>query len=179
VIHHHPNHCRRCGTGLSGDDPEPLRHQVWEIPPITLEVIEHQLHRLSCPRCGTSTCAELPPGVETSGYGLRLSGLVGMLGASYPLSIRKVQTLLDQLLGVRMSTGALLKIRQRISDVLADPVAEALAVARSQPVVHMMRPAPEQLPQHRPLMVLPSGVAGLGDRHAQSSGIQGHLSHKR
>jgi transposase len=36
-----------------------------------------------------------------------------------------------------MSTGALLKIRQRISDVLAAPVAEALAVARSQPVVHM------------------------------------------
>ena len=35
-----------------------------------------------------------------------------------------------------MSTGALLKIRQRISDVLAAPVAEALAVARSQPVVH-------------------------------------------
>src|SRR6266446_5398026 len=26
-----PAECRRCGTKLSGKDPEPLRHQVWEL----------------------------------------------------------------------------------------------------------------------------------------------------
>ena len=25
-----PSACRRCGTRLSGDDSQPLRHQVWE-----------------------------------------------------------------------------------------------------------------------------------------------------
>jgi hypothetical protein len=38
--------CRRCGTLLRGDDPDPVRHQVLEIPPITLKVLEHRLHRL-------------------------------------------------------------------------------------------------------------------------------------
>ena len=29
-----PTECRRCGAKLSGSDPEPLRHQVWELPEI-------------------------------------------------------------------------------------------------------------------------------------------------
>ena len=28
-----PTQCRRCGTKLAGCDTEPLRHQVWELPP--------------------------------------------------------------------------------------------------------------------------------------------------
>ena len=39
VVDHHPDTCRRCGTLLQGDDPEPLRHQVIDIPPITAELI--------------------------------------------------------------------------------------------------------------------------------------------
>ncbi len=34
-----------------GTDPEPLRHQVWEIPEIEPLVTEYQLHRLTCPGC--------------------------------------------------------------------------------------------------------------------------------
>jgi transposase len=30
-----PEQCRRCGAKLSGNDPEPLRHQVWEVPATT------------------------------------------------------------------------------------------------------------------------------------------------
>jgi transposase len=52
-----PTECRRCGGDLPGDDPEPLRHQVWEMPPIKPQVIEYQRHRLPCPCCGETTCA--------------------------------------------------------------------------------------------------------------------------
>jgi hypothetical protein len=45
VVEHHPDSCRRCGTLLRGDDPDPVRHQVLEIPPITLKGLEHRLHR--------------------------------------------------------------------------------------------------------------------------------------
>src|SRR6266478_9384983 len=44
-----PETCRRCGEPLVGSDPEPLRHQVWEIPEIKPLVTEYQLHRLTCP----------------------------------------------------------------------------------------------------------------------------------
>jgi transposase len=137
VEDHHPQHCRRCGTHLQGEDLEPLRHQVIEIPPITPLVIEHRLHRLICPCCGTSTCAELPAEVEPSRYGPRLSALVGLLGSAFPLSFGRTQALLDQLLGVEISRGAIATIRERLSAALQHPDEEALEVARQQPVAYV------------------------------------------
>jgi transposase len=137
MVEHHPDACRRCGTLLLGDDPEPLRHQVIEIPPITPVVIEHRLHRLVCPCCSTSTCAPLPADVEASRYGPRLSALVGLLGSAFPLSFSKTQALLDQLLGVEISRGAIAAIRQRLSAALEHPTSEALQAARQQPVAYV------------------------------------------
>lgn len=137
VVEHHPEACRRCGTLLQGNDPEPLRHQVIEIPPITPLVIEHRRHRLVCPCCSTSTCASLPMDVEPSRYGPRLSALVGLLGSAFPLSFSKTQALLDQLLGVEISRGAIARVRQRLSAALAQPMAEALDAARRQPVAYV------------------------------------------
>ena len=137
VVEHHPDACRRCGTLLQGEDPDPLRHQVIEIPPITPLVIEHRLHRLVCPCCSTSTCATLPADVEASHYGPRLSALVGLLGSAFPLSFSKTQALLDQLLGVEISRGAIATIRQRMSAALEQPMQEALDFARQQPVAYV------------------------------------------
>ena len=137
VVEHHPDACRHCGTLLQGEDPAPVRHQVIEIPPITPLVIEHRLHRLVCPCCSTSTCASLPADVEASRYGPRLSALVGLLGSAFPLSFSKTQALLDQLLGVEISRGAIASIRERISATLEQPMQEALAFARQQPVAYV------------------------------------------
>src|SRR6185295_1586560 len=41
-----PTECRKCGKALAGIDPEPLRHQVWELPEIKPIVTEYQRHRL-------------------------------------------------------------------------------------------------------------------------------------
>ena len=136
VVEHHPDACRRCGTLLHGEDPEPWRRTAIEIPPITPIVIEHRLHRLVCPCCSTSTCAPLPANVEASLYGPRLSALVGLLGSAFPLSFSKTQALLDQLLGIEISRGAIARVRQRLSAALAQPMAEALDAARQQPVAY-------------------------------------------
>jgi len=50
-----PMYCRRCGAALRGSDAQPLRHQELEIPPVTAEVTEYQLHRLVCGQCGRTT----------------------------------------------------------------------------------------------------------------------------
>src|SRR3954463_11840828 len=47
-----PSSCRRCGRGLSGEDPDPLIHQVAELPRVEPIVDEYRLHRLDCPGCG-------------------------------------------------------------------------------------------------------------------------------
>jgi transposase len=62
---------------------------------------------------------------------------VGLLGSAFPLSFSKTQALLDQLLGVEISRGAIAAIRQRLSAALAEPMAQALQAARQQPVAYV------------------------------------------
>ena len=137
VIPHFPTTCRGCGEALSGKDPEPLRHQVVDIPKIVPFVVEHQLHRLVCPCCCTTTTAELPVGVESGGFGPQLSALVGLVGGTYHLSHRKVQGVLEQVMGIQISTGAINKIRCRLSEALAQAVEEVKAAIRREQVAHM------------------------------------------
>ncbi len=42
-----PSACRRCGHALTGADPQPLRHQVLELPAFRPDVTEYHLHRLA------------------------------------------------------------------------------------------------------------------------------------
>jgi transposase len=70
---------------LHGEDPTPLIHQVAELPKIEPMVDEYRLHRLSCPDCGTITCATLPAGVPSGGYGPYLQAVLATLAGAYRL----------------------------------------------------------------------------------------------
>ena len=83
--------CRKCGGPLAGVDPEPLRHQVWELPEIHPVVTEYRRHRLVCP-CGVSTCGGLPPGVPTGQAGPRPPGrltVVTMVLGAHQITMRE------------------------------------------------------------------------------------------
>src|SRR5262245_44028766 len=84
-----PTDCRRCGQALLGDDPTPLVHQVAELPRIEPLVDEYRLHRLACPRCGITTCATLPAGVPTGGFGPYLQAVLSTLAGGDRLSKRQ------------------------------------------------------------------------------------------
>jgi transposase len=40
-----PAACRHCQQPLHGDDPQPLRHQVWDVPPVRPIVTEYHRHQ--------------------------------------------------------------------------------------------------------------------------------------
>jgi len=80
-----PAQCRRCRHPLVGDDAEPLRHQVAELPPVEPEVHEYRLHRLSCPHCRTVSCGALPDGVPRTSLCAR--HVVKVRGASPPRAV--------------------------------------------------------------------------------------------
>jgi transposase len=130
-----PDACRRCGTKLSGSDPEPLRHQVWEVPPIKPDVTEYQRHRLQCPCCGETTCAPLPPGVPQSQAGPRLVALVALLMGCFRQSKRRVAFFLEQVLGQPCSTGWVVKLQNQATAALAGPYQELADQLPSQEIL--------------------------------------------
>ncbi len=119
-----PTECRRCGTKLTGSDPQPLRHQVWELPPIKPHVTEYQRHRLICQRCGESTCASLPPGVPPSQAGPRLVALAALLMGCFKQSKRRVALFLEQVLDQPCSPGWVVKLQDQATAALAPAYAE-------------------------------------------------------
>jgi transposase len=128
-----PSACRQCGHALSGSDPEPLRHQVIELPVFRPDVTEYQLHRLRCAGCGRTTCATLPAGVPAGGQGPRLQGTVALLTGAYRLSKRQVDSLCADVLGVPLSAGQVCALEADTVAATAAVVAELRAYVKEQP----------------------------------------------
>jgi transposase len=132
VIRCKPTQCRRCGAALHGDDPQPLRHQVLEVPPVTPEVSESQLHRLVCVQCGITTCGRLPPGVSPASYGPRLASVVALCSGAYRMSKRMVVSFCAEVLGVPLALGAVCEVEQTVAQALDAPVQAARTYVQTQ-----------------------------------------------
>ena len=131
-----PKGCRGCGDALSGIDPEPLVHQVFEVPRLAAYADEYHLHRLYCPRCGITTQGPLPVGVPSTGLGPRLEAMLGVLSGKYRLSKRLLAELCADAFDIDISIGAVCDAQQRVSDAVAEPAAEAHEAIQVAAVVH-------------------------------------------
>lgn len=137
-VHHvKPDVCRDCGHALAGEDPEPYRHQVTEIPPVVAEVTEYRLHSLACPACGTETRAQLPNGVPQGAFGPRLQAMVSLLSGRYHLSKRDTSELMADFFQADMGLGSVPALEQRTSNAISEPVDEAREYVKTQAVVNM------------------------------------------
>ncbi len=128
-----PPACRKCGHDLHGEDLQPRRHQVAEIPPFQPEVTEYRLHRLTCTQCGTRTCASLPAGVPSGGFGPRLQAVLAVLAGGYRLGKRPIRQLAHDLFGLSISTGMVAKLERSTAAALESPMAELKEYVRTQP----------------------------------------------
>jgi transposase len=129
-----PTRCRRCDRPLTGDDPQPLRHQVLELPPLRPLVLEYRRHRLCCPGCGTSTCADLPAGVPTGTTGPRLQALLAVLTGVYRLSKRQAEQLCEDLFHLPLCAGQICALEQQTTAALELVVAEVRRHVQTQSV---------------------------------------------
>jgi transposase len=132
-----PARCAGRGASLQGEDPEPVRHQVADIPPVRPDVDESRLHRLTCSGCGTTTRAERPAGVPTGPFGPRLRAILTMFAGSYRLAKRPIQQLASDLFGLEISLGMIPKLERRAAEILEPVVAEVAAAIVAAPSAHI------------------------------------------
>ena len=134
IIDVRPEQCGQCGTLLLGEDPEPERHQVTELPRITPVVTEYRRHCLWCVACGRRTQAPWPATMPGGRFGPRVQATVGYLTGRIGASQREAQDILATLCQTDVSVGGVGALEQAVSAALAVPVAEAQTYVQRQPV---------------------------------------------
>ena len=141
IVDHYPHACGGCGREFGEDERRSGRrfgrHQIAELPPISVLVVEHRTQRLRCPECKTKTVAELPPKVGGSAFGARLQAAIVTLTARHRISRREASKLASDLFGIGLSTGAVDAICQRASAALAGPYSDLRDWILSQPALHV------------------------------------------
>jgi transposase len=141
IVDHYPDACGGCGRRFDDEQRRPGgrfgRHQVCELPPISVILTEHRTHQLRCRHCLARTSARLPELLACSPFGLRLQAAVVTLTARHRISRRGICELALDLFGVTLSSGTVDAICQRASDALAGPHCQLQDWVLDQDAVHV------------------------------------------
>jgi transposase len=136
--HFVPNECRNCHAPLPSEagpnDPEPKRFQTIELPPITVQVTEHQAHARTCQSCGEVTEAAIPAHIRAHSVGPRLTATLSYLTGCHGVSKRDVEEIADTVFGAPIALGTVANLEQEVSDALVPAHEEALAAVRQAKV---------------------------------------------
>jgi len=131
-----PKQCEKCAAKLTGTDPDPRRHYVFELPKVEPYVTEFSRHALECtqPGCGHLTRAPLPAGVPTRIFGPSVAAFTSYFMGVHKLGKRGAAEALHDLYGLPISVGAVVDCQQETSAALAVPYEEIVAHAQAAPV---------------------------------------------
>jgi transposase len=133
---HFPEQCPCCGEALAEvAATEVERRQVFDLPPVQVEVTEHQVGTKQCPRCGCATRGEFPAWVtQPVQYGFALLSLLVYLVVFQMLPWKRTRELIADLYGVEIGGGTLATAVERCFAGLAETAArirEAIRQAKA------------------------------------------------
>ena len=130
--------CHGCGASLVNSPVADWEvRQVHDIPPLQLEVTEHQCEVKSCPNCGSLNRGQFPSEVQQSvQYGVHLQSLMVYLMELQLLPSQRVCELLSEVFGIEVSEGTLYNVRTRCFEALAASEVEIQQALLTADVVH-------------------------------------------
>jgi transposase len=113
-VEHEPGRCDGCGAGLA-DAPQVgvERRQVFDLPPMRVQVTEHQLVARRC-GCGVVSSGRAPAGVDSPvQYGPRIAAIILYLYVGQFLSKHRTASALAELFGTPVSAGTVAAVSAR------------------------------------------------------------------
>ena len=144
------------------------RHQWIELPEIQMQVKHVVLKKAQCSSCGSWVKAQLPIEYQT-GYGPRFSALVAELSGIQGISRQAVESFIQDVFDVPISTGAIQNVIDRVSQALL-PVHEAIGAAvRGSAVNHVDETSWQQAGAIKWLWTMTNCVASFFIVHSHRS----------
>jgi len=134
VIDLKPTGCDQCGALLLGEDAQPVRRQVTELPRVEPAVTEYRQHTLTCLACGAQTQAEWPSDLPSGSFGPRAQATIGYLAGRMGVSQRDVEEVMQTVFHTDISLGSIPAQEDQVSAALAAPVQEAQTYVQQHPV---------------------------------------------
>jgi transposase len=138
IVEHTVERCGRCGSSLpEGSRIDERCRQVFDIPPITVEVTEHRSEVKQCSCCGELNEGEFPVDVtHPTQYGPRLKS-IGLYLKNYALlPYERSGELLKDLFGTPISVGTLTSINHKAGDRVGEVVERIRETLTEEPVGH-------------------------------------------
>lgn len=113
---HSPKTCSGCQTSLEDIAAVDVdKRQVFDIPPISVTVTEHQAETKVCPCCGKRNQAEFPEGVKAfTQYGNRVKALAAYFLHQHFIPFERVSQLFEDLFGIPLSPGTCTNMDRRL-----------------------------------------------------------------
>jgi transposase len=130
--------CQRCGHRIADEasiDVE--KRQVFDIPPVQMEVTEHQAEIKPCPHCGHLNKTAFPKQVKAPvQYGPRLKAIAVYLRQYQLLPYKRTRELFRDLFSTDLSEGTLTNITDTCSELLQHPIDQILKLLEQSSVVN-------------------------------------------
>lgn len=135
MVTHRPATCRACGCALAASEAAglgPERRQVFDLPPLHLQVTEHRVAQVACPGCGAVNVGAFPPGVsQATQYGPAVKGLCVYLNQHQLLPLQRLAQVMHELFGCQLTPGSIVNW-QREAAAAVQPIVESIKTALSQ-----------------------------------------------
>jgi transposase len=127
VVRHPLDHCPNCAKDLSQVEPVELRkRQVYDVPPVAIEVTEHQVECKSCPHCEQMVEATFPEGVtQETQYGERIKAQASYLNVYQLLPMARTSELLGDFYGHAPAPALTIEANRAVQEG-AEPAIDAI-----------------------------------------------------
>lgn len=127
---HAVRNCQHCQASLEAVEVQEYeKRQVFEVPPVKLEVTEHQAEIKSCPQCGEVSKADFPAGVtQKTQYGPRLRAQMVYFNEYHFIPLDRTTEI--------------------IAELYQQPVSEGTVVAAAAEVAKRVEPVNEKVKVH-------------------------------